>query len=76
LNSFNIGLLDPEKAREFHDETLPKQSSKVAHFCSMKISQDVRDYANAKGVAQQEALKLGMNEKSQEFLNEGAAIYH
>jgi phosphomethylpyrimidine synthase len=42
----------------------------------MKISQDVRDYANAKGVAEQEALKLGMDEKSQEFLNEGAAIYH
>ncbi|MDD5215243.1 MAG: phosphomethylpyrimidine synthase ThiC [Methylococcales bacterium] len=82
-DQFNIGL-DPEKAREFHDETLPKQSSKVAHFCSMcgphfcsmKISQDVRDYANAKGVAEQEALKLGMDEKSQEFLNEGAAIYH
>ncbi|MDP3876323.1 MAG: phosphomethylpyrimidine synthase ThiC [Methylobacter sp.] len=82
-DQFNIGL-DPEKAREFHDETLPKQSSKVAHFCSMcgphfcsmKISQDVRDYANAKGVAEEEALKLGMDEKSQEFLNEGAAIYH
>ncbi len=82
-DQFNIGL-DPEKAREFHDETLPKQSSKVAHFCSMcgphfcsmKISQDVRDYANAKGVAEAEALKLGMDEKSQEFLNEGAAIYH
>ena len=82
-DQFNIGL-DPEKAREFHDETLPKQSSKVAHFCSMcgphfcsmKISQDVRDYASAKGVAEAEALKLGMDEKSQEFLNEGAAIYH
>jgi phosphomethylpyrimidine synthase len=42
----------------------------------MKISQDVRDYASAKGVAEAEALKLGMDEKSQEFLNEGAAIYH
>jgi phosphomethylpyrimidine synthase len=82
-DQFNIGL-DPEKAREFHDETLPKQSSKVAHFCSMcgphfcsmKISQDVRNYATEKGVAEEEALKLGMDEKSQEFLNEGAAIYH
>jgi phosphomethylpyrimidine synthase len=82
-DQFNIGL-DPEKAREFHDETLPKQSAKVAHFCSMcgphfcsmKISQDVRDYANAKGVAEEEALKLGMDEKSQEFLQDGAAIYH
>ncbi len=82
-DQFNIGL-DPEKAREFHDETLPKQSSKVAHFCSMcgphfcsmKISQDVRNYAAAKGIADEEALKIGMDEKSQEFLNEGAAIYH
>ena len=82
-DQFNIGL-DPEKAREFHDETLPKQSAKVAHFCSMcgphfcsmKISQDVRDYANAKGVAEEEALKIGMDEKSQEFLQDGAAIYH
>ena len=82
-DQFNIGL-DPEKAREFHDETLPKQSSKVAHFCSMcgphfcsmKISQDVRNYAAEKGIAEEEALKLGMDEKSQEFLNEGAAIYH
>ena len=82
-DQFNIGL-DPEKAREFHDETLPKQSSKVAHFCSMcgphfcsmKISQDVRNYAAAKGIADEEALKIGMDEKSQEFLKEGAAIYH
>jgi phosphomethylpyrimidine synthase len=82
-DQFNIGL-DPEKAREFHDETLPKQSSKVAHFCSMcgphfcsmKISQDVRIYAAEKGVADEEAIKLGMNEKSQEFLNDGAKLYH
>ncbi len=81
-DQFNIGL-DPEKAREFHDETLPKQSAKVAHFCSMcgphfcsmKISQDVRNYAAEKGVAEEEALKIGMEEKSQEFLEEGAAIY-
>ncbi len=82
-DQFNIGL-DSEKAREFHDETLPKQSSKVAHFCSMcgphfcsmKISQDVRNYAAEKGIADEEALKIGMDEKSQEFLNKGAAIYH
>ncbi len=82
-DQFNIGL-DPEKAREFHDETLPKQSAKVAHFCSMcgphfcsmKISQDVRNYAAEKGIADEEALKIGMDEKSQEFLKDGAAIYH
>ena len=82
-DQFNIGL-DPEKAREFHDETLPKQSAKVAHFCSMcgphfcsmKISQDVRLYAAEKGVGDEEAIKLGMDEKSQEFLSEGAQIYH
>ena len=82
-DQFNIGL-DPEKAREFHDETLPKESAKVAHFCSMcgphfcsmKISQDVRDYANSKGVAEDEALKLGMDEKSKQFIQEGADIYH
>jgi len=82
-DQFNIGL-DPEKAREFHDETLPKESAKIAHFCSMcgphfcsmKISQDVRDYAKAKGIAEEEALKLGMDEKSKQFLDEGADIYH
>ena len=82
-DQFNIGL-DPEKAREFHDETLPKESAKIAHFCSMcgphfcsmKISQDVRDYATAKGIAEEEALKLGMDEKSKQFLEEGADIYH
>jgi phosphomethylpyrimidine synthase len=82
-DQFNIGL-DPEKAREFHDETLPKESAKIAHFCSMcgphfcsmKISQDVRDYAHTKGIAEEEALKLGMDEKSKQFLEEGADIYH
>ena len=83
-DQFNIGL-DPEKAREFHDETLPKESAKVAHFCSMcgphfcsmKISQDVRDYAAAKGIKdEQEALARGMDEKSKQFLEEGADIYH
>ncbi len=82
-DQFNLGL-DPEKAREFHDETLPKDSAKVAHFCSMcgphfcsmKISQDVRDYAAEKGIEVGEALETGMGEKSKEFLDEGADIYH
>ncbi|EIC28095.1 MULTISPECIES: phosphomethylpyrimidine synthase ThiC [Methylomicrobium] len=82
-DQFNIGL-DPEKAREFHDETLPKESAKIAHFCSMcgphfcsmKISQDVRDYAAEKGLNEEEALAKGMDEKSKQFLEEGADIYH
>lgn len=82
-DQFNIAL-DPEKARSFHDETLPKDSAKVAHFCSMcgphfcsmKISQDVREYAKEKGIKDEEALKLGMDEKSEQFLKEGADIYH
>jgi phosphomethylpyrimidine synthase len=81
-DQFNLGL-DPEKAREFHDETLPKDSAKVAHFCSMcgpqfcsmKISQDVRDYAAAQGVAENEALERGMQEKAAEFVNTGAKLY-
>jgi len=82
-DQFNIAL-DPEKARSFHDETLPKDSAKVAHFCSMcgphfcsmKISQDVREYAAEKGLKEEEALKKGMDEKSEQFLKEGADIYH
>ena len=82
-DQFNLAL-DPEKARSFHDETLPKESAKVAHFCSMcgphfcsmKISQDVRDYAAEKGLAAEEALDKGMEEKSKQFLEEGAQIYH
>jgi phosphomethylpyrimidine synthase len=83
-DQFNIGL-DPEKAREFHDETLPKESAKVAHFCSMcgphfcsmKISQDVREYAEAKGIKdEQDALTIGMQEKSRQFVEEGADLYH
>ena len=75
--------LDPEKAREFHDETLPAEGAKVAHFCSMcgpqfcsmKITQDVRDYAAAHGVAEEEALESGLAEKSEEFLREGGEVY-
>jgi len=81
-DQFNLGL-DPEKAREFHDETLPKDSAKVAHFCSMcgphfcsmKISQDVRDYAQNKGIEVDIALDEGMKEKADEFLAGGAQIY-
>lgn len=81
-DQFNLGL-DPEKAQEFHDETLPKDAHKVAHFCSMcgphfcsmKITQDVRDYAAEKGVSEDDALSRGMQEKAQEFLAGGAQLY-
>ena len=82
-DQFNLGL-DPERAREYHDATLPKESAKVAHFCSMcgphfcsmKITQDVRDYAAKQGVDEQAALAKGMEEKSIEFVKTGAKIYH
>ncbi|HTN94162.1 MAG TPA: phosphomethylpyrimidine synthase ThiC [Gallionella sp.] len=81
-DQFNLGL-DPDKAREFHDETLPKESAKVAHFCSMcgphfcsmKISQDVREFAAKEGVSEQEALEKGMEVKAIEFVKQGAEIY-
>jgi len=81
-DQFHLGL-DPEKAKEFHDETLPKDAHKVAHFCSMcgphfcsmKITQDVRDYAAEHGVDETQALEAGMAEKSQEFLAQGAQVY-
>ena len=73
-DQFNLGL-DPVTAREFHDETLPAHGAKVAHFCSMKITQDVRDYAAAQGVSEIEALKQGMETKSVEFVKNGAEIY-
>ena len=73
-DQFNLGL-DPDRAREYHDETLPKDSAKVAHFCSMcgphfcsmKITQDVRDYA---------AQQKGMQEKAVEFVKMGGKLYH
>ena len=82
-DQFNIGL-DPDKAREFHDETLPKESAKVAHFCSMcgphfcsmKISQEVREFAAKEGLSEQEALNKGMQAKSVEFVKQGAEVYH
>ncbi|GIZ52912.1 phosphomethylpyrimidine synthase ThiC [Noviherbaspirillum aridicola] len=81
-DQFNLGL-DPDKAREFHDETLPKDSAKVAHFCSMcgphfcsmKITQDVRDYAASQGLSDEQALKRGMEVKAVEFVKNGAEIY-
>lgn len=83
-DQFNLGL-DPEKAREFHDETLPKDSAKVAHFCSMcgphfcsmKITQDVRDYAQSHHFKDiNVAVEQGMQEKAKEFQEQGGDIYH
>ena len=82
-DQFNLGL-DPDRARAYHDETLPKDSAKVAHFCSMcgphfcsmKITQDVREYAAKKGIGDiQVAVEQGMAEKAQEFHQQGAEIY-
>jgi phosphomethylpyrimidine synthase len=81
-DQFNLGL-DPDKAREFHDETLPQHGAKLAHFCSMcgphfcsmKISQDVRDYAATLGVDENTALTKGMEAKAIEFVKKGAEIY-
>jgi phosphomethylpyrimidine synthase len=82
-DQFNLGL-DPDTAKDFHDETLPKDSAKVAHFCSMcgphfcsmKITQDVRDYAAKHSVSDEAALKKGMQEKAIEFVKKGSEIYH
>ena len=81
-DQFNLGL-DPDKAREFHDETLPKESAKVAHFCSMcgphfcsmKISQDVRDFAAKEGLEEAAALSKGMEQKAEEFVKQGSQLY-
>ncbi len=81
-DQFNLGL-DPDKAKQFHDETLPQEGAKLAHFCSMcgphfcsmKITQDVRDFAAQKGVGENEALKKGMEEKAVEFVAKGTEIY-
>ena len=81
-DQFNLGL-DPEKAKEFHDETLPKDAHKSAHFCSMcgpkfcsmKITQDVRDYAAEHGVEAFEVIDEGMAEKAAEFRAAGSEIY-
>ncbi len=76
--------LDPETAQEFHDETLPAEGAKVAHFCSMcgphfcsmKITEDVRKYADEHGYGEKEALEKGMAEMSKEFVDKGAEVYH
>ncbi|MFQ5672927.1 MAG: phosphomethylpyrimidine synthase ThiC [Nitrospinales bacterium] len=81
-DQFNLSL-DPERAVKFHDETLPKDSAKVAHFCSMcgphfcsmKITQDVRDYAREKQVEEEKALEAGMREMSEKFKSGGSEIY-
>ncbi|MFN3566088.1 MAG: phosphomethylpyrimidine synthase ThiC, partial [Burkholderiaceae bacterium] len=81
-DQFNLGL-DPDTARDFHDETLPKEAMKTAHFCSMcgphfcsmKITQDVRDYAQKQGLAAEEALKRGMQDKAVEFVRGGGEVY-
>ncbi|MGD9887915.1 MAG: phosphomethylpyrimidine synthase ThiC [Halothiobacillaceae bacterium] len=81
-DQFNLGL-DPDRAREYHDETLPQENAKVAHFCSMcgphfcsmKITQDVRDYAASLGVSENEALQKGMEEKAIQFVKSGAEVY-
>lgn len=81
-DQFHLSL-DPETAQELHDETLPAEGAKVAHFCSMcgphfcsmKITQDVRDYAAQKEVDEQAALEAGMEEKAQEFKQGGSEIY-
>ena len=81
-DQFNLGL-DPVRSREFHDETLPQEGAKTAHFCSMcgphfcsmKITEDVRKYAAEQGVTEEEALQQGMEEKSKEFSNQGGELY-
>jgi phosphomethylpyrimidine synthase len=81
-DQFNLSL-DPETARAFHDQTLPSENAKVAHFCSMcgphfcsmKITEDVRQYAEQKKLDEKEALEAGMKEKSEEFRSTGSEIY-
>ncbi len=81
-DQFNLSL-DPDKAKQFHDETLPQEGAKLAHFCSMcgphfcsmKITQDVRDYAASQGVGEAEVLEKGMEEKAAEFVKQGTEIY-
>ena len=81
-DQFNLSL-DPDTAREFHDETLPQDGAKSAHFCSMcgphfcsmKITEDVRKYATEQGIAEEEALNRGLDEKAKEFVESGAEVY-
>ncbi len=81
-DQFNLGL-DPDKAKQFHDETLPQEGAKLAHFCSMcgphfcsmKITQDVREFAAKHGVSDEEALARGMEVKAVEFVKKGGELY-
>jgi len=81
-DQFNLSL-DPGKAQEFHDATLPQEGAKLAHFCSMcgphfcsmKITQEVRDYAASQKLTEEEALTRGMEEKAAEFKQSGAEVY-
>ena len=81
-DQFNLGL-DPERAREYHDETLPAVGAKIAHFCSMcgpkfcsmKISQEVRDFAAENEIVDNEVIQKGMEEKSKEFKEKGSEVY-
>jgi phosphomethylpyrimidine synthase len=81
-DQFNLSL-DPDTAKEFHDETLPAEGAKIAHFCSMcgpnfcsmKITQDVREYAESNGFGEEEAISEGMLAKSREFASKGSEIY-
>ena len=81
-DQFNLSL-DPDTAKEFHDDTLPAQGAKVAHFCSMcgpnfcsmKITQDVREFAAKNNLSEEEVLKKGMEQKAEEFKKKGSEIY-
>ena len=81
-DQFNLAL-DPEMAKSYHDETLPADGAKVAHFCSMcgpkfcsmKITQDVRDYAKEQGLTEEKVLEEGMKKMSETFLESGSEIY-
>ena len=81
-DQFNLSF-DPETARLFHDETLPQESAKLSHFCSMcgprfcsmKITEDVRKFARESGITEADALKKGMEDKSKEFIKKGKEIY-
>lgn len=82
VDQFNLSL-DPERAREYHDETLPAEPAKTAHFCSMcgpkfcsmRITQDIRDYAAQQGMTLEEAVRTGLKEKADEFKQSGSDIY-
>ncbi len=81
-DQFNLSL-DPETAREFHDETLPAEGAKTAHFCSMcgphfcsmKITEDVRKFAAAQQISEEQALQVGMEQKAREFVEKGSELY-